>query len=61
MDEDYKGEVGVILFNFGDEDFKINMGDKIAQLIFEKVKTPEILEAGSLEETGRGEKGFGST
>ena len=61
VDEDYKGELGVILFNFGEEDFKINMGDKIAQLIFEKMKTPEVVEVDSLEETGRGEKGFGST
>ena len=30
MDEDYRGELGVVLFNFGDEDLKINMGDKIA-------------------------------
>ena len=60
MDEDYRGELGVVLFNFGDEDSKINMGDKIAQLIFEKIKTPAIVEADSLEETGRGNKGFGS-
>ena len=36
IDSDYKGELGVILFNFGDEDFTVNMGDKIAQIIFEK-------------------------
>ena len=34
MDKDYRGELGVVLFNFGEEDFTINMGDKIAQLIF---------------------------
>ena len=39
---DYRGEIGVILFNFGDEYFIVNMGDRIAQLIFEKIKTPEI-------------------
>ena len=61
MDEDYRGELGVILFNFGDEDFKINMGDKIPQLIFEKIKTLAIVETDNLEETGRGDKGFGST
>ena len=54
VDEDYRGELGVILFNFGDEDFKINMGDKIAQLIFEKKKTPAIVETNSLEETRTG-------
>ena len=61
VDEDYRGELGVVLFIFGNEEFKINMGDKIAQLIFEKIKTPEVVEVDSLEETGRGEKGFGST
>ena len=61
VDEDYRGELGVVLFNFGDEEFKINMGDKIAQLIFEKIKAPEVVEVDSLEETGRREKGFGST
>ena len=61
VDEGYRGELGVILFNFGDEDFEINMGDKIAQLIFEKIKTPTIVETDGLEETGRGDKGFGST
>ena len=61
VDEDYSRELGVVLFNFGDEEFKINMGDKIAQLIFEKIKTPEVAEVDSLEDTGQGEKGFGST
>ena len=42
IDSDYHGEIGVILFNFGNEDFVVNMGDKIAQLIFERINTPEI-------------------
>ena len=49
VDSDYRGELGVVLFNFGEEDFVVNMGDKIAQLIFEKIKTPEIKETNSLE------------
>ena len=36
VDADYRGELGVILFNFGDTDFQINMGDKVAQLVLEK-------------------------
>ena len=36
IDSDYRGELGVILFNFGDEDFVVNMGDRIAQLILKK-------------------------
>ena len=51
----------MILFNFGNEEFAVNMGDKVAQLIFEKIKTPEIKEVNELEETGRGSKGYGST
>ena len=42
IDADYRGELGVILFNFGNEDFVINQGDKVAQLIFEKIKTPTV-------------------
>ena len=61
VDEDYRGELGVILFNFGDEDFQRNMGNKIAQLILEKIKTPAIVDTDNLEETGQGNKGFGST
>ena len=51
----------MILFNFGNEDFVVHMGDKIAQLIFERINTPEIKETNELEETGQGEKGYGST
>ena len=61
IDSDYRGEVGVVLFNFGTEDFTVNMGDKIAQLIFEKIKTPEVEEKNELDETRRGEKGYGSS
>ena len=61
IDADYRGELGVILFNFGEEDFVINMGDKVAQLIFEKIKTPAIRETNDLEDTERGDRGFGST
>ena len=61
IDADYRGEVGVVLFNFGEEDFVVNMGDRIAQLIFEKIKTPVIKESDNLEGTDRGTKGYGST
>ena len=44
IDSDYRGEIGVVLFNFSDEDFCISMGDRIAQLIFEKIRTPLIKE-----------------
>ena len=61
IDADYRGELGVILFNFGEEDFAINMGDKIAQLIFEKIKTSTIKETNDLDDIRRGDKGFGNT
>ena len=61
IDSDYKGEIGVILFNFSNEDFCINMGDRVAQLVFEKIKTPEIKEVIVLENTNRGSKGYGSS
>ena len=45
--------MGVLLFNFGEIDFEINMGDKIAHLICERIKTPAVLEVDSLENTNR--------
>ncbi|GAC97482.1 deoxyuridine 5'-triphosphate nucleotidohydrolase [Pseudozyma hubeiensis SY62] len=61
IDEDYRGLLGVLLFNFGDEDFTVNEGDRIAQLIIEKISTPDVVEVDSLDETLRGAGGFGST
>ena len=61
IDADYRGVLGVILFNFGEGDFAINMGDNTARLIFEKIKTPVIKETNDLDDTGRGDREFGST
>ena len=60
IDSDSRGELGVVLFNFGKEYFVVNMGDMIAQLIFEKTKTPTIKETDSVDGTGWGSKGYGS-
>ena len=49
IDSNYRGEIGVVLFNFRNENFVVNMGDRIAQLIFEKIETPEIKEANNVE------------
>lgn len=61
IDEDYRGEIKVILFNFGNEDFEIKRGDRIAQLIIGKVYRANIEVADSLSDTDRGDGGFGST
>lgn len=62
IDEDYQGDVKVILINHGNEDFHVNAGDRVAQLVLEKIITPEIEEIASFDETTqRGEGGFGST
>jgi dUTP pyrophosphatase len=61
IDPDYTGEIKVVLFNHGTEDFEIKKGDRIAQLILERCETPPVEEIGLLQETLRGSGGFGST
>ncbi|KAL9934092.1 hypothetical protein V8E36_007174 [Tilletia maclaganii] len=61
IDSDYRGLLGVLLFNLGDSDFQIKTGDRIAQLVIEQIRTPDVLEVESLEDTDRGAGGFGST
>ena len=61
IDADYRGEVKVLLFNHSDRDFDVNKGDRVAQLVLERIYTPEIQEVESLEESARGAGGFGST
>lgn len=61
IDSDYTGEIKVILFNHGENDFTIKTGDRIAQLIFEKIFTDELEEVEELVKTERGAGGFGST
>ena len=61
IDADYRGPVGVILFNHSDVDFEVKVGDRVAQLILEKIVTPDVVEVEDLDSTVRGEGGFGST
>ena len=61
VDADYRGPLGVVLFNFGKEDYQVREGDRIAQLVLERIVTPDVLEVESLDDTQRGEGGFGST
>jgi dUTP pyrophosphatase len=61
VDRSYSGNVRVVLFNHSDTDFAIERGDRVAQLVIERILTPEIEEVGAIEQTPRGEHGFGST
>jgi len=64
VDSNYKGIIQVILFNHSSTPFVVNPGDRIAQLIFERITTPqlqEVLSESELSQTSRGVQGFGST
>ena len=61
IDADYRGELGVILINYGTEDFVINNGDRIAQIVVAKYEHALWEEVGALDETVRGAGAFGST
>ncbi|QQY80689.1 dUTP pyrophosphatase [Keratinibaculum paraultunense] len=61
IDSDYRGEIGVILVNLGKEEYIINKGDRIAQIVFLKYERVEFKEVDSLDDTERGEGGFGHT
>ncbi|MFH1978000.1 MAG: dUTP diphosphatase [Candidatus Aenigmatarchaeota archaeon] len=61
VDADYRGEIKVILINHGKEPFKINRGDRIAQMVLNQVPKMKFSEVEELSETERGEGGFGST
>ena len=61
IDADYRGEIGVILVNLSNDDFVIENGERIAQLIIAKHERAEWIEVETLTETSRGEGGFGST
>lgn len=61
IDSDYRGEIGVILYNSGQSNFEIRKGDRIAQLVLAPVFQAEWEEVKELSDTDRGEGGFGST
>jgi dUTP pyrophosphatase len=61
IDSDYRGEIKIILFNFGEKEFIINKGDRIAQLVVAKVILANLIEAKKLNSSDRGEGGFGHT
>ena len=61
VDEDYRGEIKVVMFNLSNEDFLVTKGMRIAQLVCERIWYPSIEKVDSVDETKRGEGGFGST
>lgn len=58
---DYRGEIGIILINHGEKPFKVNTGDRIAQLVINKIEQITWNEVTELSKTERGEGGFGHT
>ncbi len=61
IDADYRGEIGVILINAGGNDFIINRGDRVAQMVINQVLIVQFQQVDSLDETIRGDGGFGHT
>ena len=61
IDSDYRGEIKIILFNHGNEDFIINNKDRIAQMVLTPIIKMQLEETNELPDTNRGEGGFGST
>ena len=61
IDADYRGEIKIVLHNHGEEIFQVKPGERVAQLICEKISLPTTREVPSLSDTERGQKGFGSS
>jgi dUTP pyrophosphatase len=61
IDSDYRGELKVILINHGEDDFLIQRGDRIAQIVVAPVQRGNLVEVDNLDNTARGSGGFGST
>jgi dUTP pyrophosphatase len=59
IDSDFRGEIGILLINWGSEPFQIQRGDRIAQMVISRVYRAELLEVDDLDKTVRGEGGFG--
>lgn len=61
VDADYRGEITIILINFGSRDFQIYRGDRVAQMVINKIEQAHLIEIDELPESQRGPNGFGST
>ena len=61
IDSDYRGEIGIIMINWGTEPLEIKSGDRIAQMVFSRVYRADLVEVNDLDATSRGHGGFGHT
>ena len=61
IDADYRGDIGVILINLSNEDYIVNPSERIAQLVLNEVPQMKLIKVDTLDETERGEDGFGHT
>lgn len=61
IDADYRGALGIVLYNITDTPYRIHRGDRVAQLVVQPVRKPDVEIVHMLDETGRGSGGFGST
>lgn len=61
IDADYRGEIGVVLINLSQQDFVVNDGERIAQMVIARYEQGELVEVEALDETERGEGGYGHT
>ena len=61
IDSDYRGEIGIIMINWGTDPFAIKSGDRIAQMVFSRVYRADLVEVNDLDPTSRGHGGFGHT
>ena len=61
IDADYRGEIGVVLINLSQQDFVVNDGERIAQMVIARCEQGELVEVETLDETERGEGGYGHT
>ena len=61
IDNNYRGEIGVILKNLSEKSYQVKRGDKVAQMLIQKIESPEMEEVENLDNTDRGQGAFGST
>ena len=61
IDAGYRGEIKVVVHNLSDVDYDVIKGQKIAQMLIQQIESPELIEVNDLDDTSRGDGGFGST